>query len=135
MTLSDVQLVSELPESWEDPIFTRDQAELMVGQPGIILLTLPGAHLLAAVIRGAPADILTIYTAPQSRCQGLAGLLLEALFAQARSRFCHQVALEVRAGNAAAIALYQRHGFAQIGTRRAYYRNPDEDALVYQKNL
>ena len=38
--------------------------------------------------------------------------------------------LEVRAGNLAAQGLYRRFGFAPVGVRRAYYRDPEEDALV-----
>lgn len=38
--------------------------------------------------------------------------------------------MEVRAGNAAAIAMYQQHlGFATVGRRRAYYAD-GEDALL-----
>jgi ribosomal-protein-alanine N-acetyltransferase len=37
--------------------------------------------------------------------------------------------LEVRAGNAAAIALYERFGFTTVGRRPGYYAD-GEDALV-----
>lgn len=38
--------------------------------------------------------------------------------------------LEVRAGNRAAQRLYSRFGFAPVGARRDYYREPREDAIV-----
>ena len=38
--------------------------------------------------------------------------------------------LEVRAGNAAAQALYRRFGFGVVGERKDYYRSPVENALV-----
>jgi ribosomal-protein-alanine N-acetyltransferase len=38
--------------------------------------------------------------------------------------------LEVRASNGAARALYARMGFREVSVRRAYYREPAEDALV-----
>ena len=38
--------------------------------------------------------------------------------------------LEVRASNAPAIALYMKHGFAQVGRRRGYYDDPKEDAIL-----
>jgi ribosomal-protein-alanine N-acetyltransferase len=41
----------------------------------------------------------------------------------------------VRSSNAAAIALYRRHGFSQAGIRRAYYSAPVEDALLLQAPL
>ena len=45
------------------------------------------------------------------------------------------IRLEVRASNAAALALYQRHGFSAAGVRRAYYSAPVEDALLLQAPL
>ncbi len=43
--------------------------------------------------------------------------------------------LDVRESNAAARALYARFGFAEVGRRRAYYREPVEDALVLRCDL
>lgn len=40
--------------------------------------------------------------------------------------------LEVRASNTAAVGLYQRLGFRNIGTRTRYYSNPTEDALLME---
>jgi ribosomal-protein-alanine N-acetyltransferase len=45
------------------------------------------------------------------------------------------VLLEVRAGNESAQSLYQRQGFEIVGTRRNYYHDPTEDALVMKKPL
>jgi ribosomal-protein-alanine N-acetyltransferase len=36
----------------------------------------------------------------------------------------------VRPSNVAAVALYQRFGFAPVGVRKNYYRETNEDALV-----
>ena len=38
--------------------------------------------------------------------------------------------LEVRASNAPAIALYEKHGFAAVGRRKNYYESPKEDAVL-----
>ncbi len=38
--------------------------------------------------------------------------------------------LEVRPSNEAAIGLYFKHGFAQVGRRKNYYENPREDAII-----
>ena len=43
------------------------------------------------------------------------------------------VTLEVRASNLAAINLYEKLGFVQVGKRPNYYRNPKEDALILRK--
>jgi ribosomal-protein-alanine N-acetyltransferase len=41
----------------------------------------------------------------------------------------------VRAGNAAALALYRRFGFAQSGCRRGYYPDNGEDALLLTRDI
>ena len=38
--------------------------------------------------------------------------------------------LEVRPSNGHAIALYERFGFRSAGTRRRYYQDTGEDALI-----
>ena len=40
-----------------------------------------------------------------------------------------------RASNAAAIALYEKYGFEPVGTRRGFYRQPVEDALLMTRRL
>ncbi len=37
--------------------------------------------------------------------------------------------------NQAARRLYEKHGFQEAGRRRAYYRNPEEDAVLYHWSL
>ena len=38
--------------------------------------------------------------------------------------------LEVRVSNMPAIALYQKYGFNSLGTRKGYYQDNNEDALI-----
>ena len=61
--------------------------------------------------------------------RGLASALLADLYARVddeQARFT----LEVRRSNAVAIHLYEREGFRAAGTRRRYYQDNGEDALV-----
>jgi ribosomal-protein-alanine N-acetyltransferase len=61
--------------------------------------------------------------------RGLASALLADLYRRVddeRARFT----LEVRRSNAVAIHLYEREGFRAAGTRRRYYQDNGEDALV-----
>lgn len=46
-----------------------------------------------------------------------------------------RIFLEVREGNRQAIDFYEAVGFVCIGRRKAYYRDPPEDALLYQYNI
>ena len=42
--------------------------------------------------------------------------------------------LEVRAGNAAAIALYTACEFRELDRRKNYYRDPEEDAVIMKRD-
>lgn len=67
---------------------------------------------------------------PAHRGRGFAGVLMESMLAEGVACGAGRAFLEVRVGNAPAIALYERFGFTEIGRRRRYYRDNDEDALV-----
>jgi ribosomal-protein-alanine N-acetyltransferase len=61
---------------------------------------------------------------------GIARTLLETALNEAAGRKARTAFLEVRAGNAAAQALYARCGFELAGRRPFYYTQPLEDALL-----
>jgi ribosomal-protein-alanine N-acetyltransferase len=72
---------------------------------------------------------------PEFRGCGLGSLLLRNTLEQARQHEARIAQLEVRAGNDPAQRLYQRSGFAVVGRRQNYYRNPTEDALLMSLSL
>ena len=74
--------------------------------------------------------INTLAVAPDSRRQGYATALLQAVMAEAEIEGAVKATLEVRASNAAALALYERLGFRISARRPRYYTNPQEDALI-----
>ena len=79
------------------------------------------------------AELLVIATHPDARRRGIGAALLTAALAQVRTaRVMH---LEVRAGNLAAQALYEKLGFAQVGRRRGYYADDGEDAVLMTATL
>ena len=80
-------------------------------------------------------QITNVATHPEHRRQGLASLVLAALLQEARERKLAFVTLEVRESNAAAIALYEKFGFAVVGRRPHFYTEPAEAALVMQCDL
>ncbi|MDP2401770.1 MAG: tRNA (adenosine(37)-N6)-threonylcarbamoyltransferase complex transferase subunit TsaD, partial [Actinomycetota bacterium] len=83
-----------------------------------------------AVYHAAEAHVLNLAVAPDSRCRGLGTILLSELLDVLRARDVHAVTLEVREGNAAAIALYESAGFHAVGHRPGYYAETGESALV-----
>ena len=73
--------------------------------------------------------IMNVAVDPARRRTGVATSLLLELFERVgddNARFT----LEVRTSNAPAIELYERFGFRTAGTRRRYYQDNGEDALV-----
>jgi|SRR5690606_2929488 len=72
--------------------------------------------------------------------QGLARLLLQALYVQAEREGAHRLWLEVRASNEPAQQLYRQEGFTQVSVRKGYYPATvegalREDALVMQRPM
>jgi ribosomal-protein-alanine N-acetyltransferase len=78
------------------------------------------------------AELLDIGVAAAHQRQGWGKKLLLAVQALANDHEKQNLLLEVRASNAAAIALYQGVGFKNIGLRRAYYPadGAREDAIL-----
>jgi [ribosomal protein S18]-alanine N-acetyltransferase len=74
--------------------------------------------------------LLNLAVHPAHRRRGVAGALLTAALAQARTHGAAVVWLEVRPSNAAALALYHSFGFEEIGLRPGYYSDNGEDALI-----
>lgn len=68
---------------------------------------------------------------PARRREGNGGALLQAACAYGREHGLSRLALEVRAGNREAIALYEAAGFTRDGLRPGFYDAPREDAVLY----
>lgn len=81
--------------------------------------------------------LLDISIASAWQRKGLGEKLLGEMLAMVREARFVRVILEVRPSNAAALALYRKAGFVEIGVRRAYYPAVDgrEDALVMEYKL
>jgi ribosomal-protein-alanine N-acetyltransferase len=95
-----------------------------------------GRIVVFGVMMLAPgeAQVLNLSVVPDARRQGLGSALLERFVDDAIRCGADQMFLEVRAGNAPAIAMYEAAGFARVARRAAYYPAtatlPAEDALV-----
>lgn len=76
------------------------------------------------------AHVTTIGIDPRHRGRGLGELLLLCMFDEAMTRGANWLTLEVRISNAAAQALYRKYGFTTHGTRKRYYSDNNEDALI-----
>lgn len=108
----------------------------------------PGARMRVAMAAGAlvgasvlffrrgstAARLYSLIVAPAARGQGLGRRLLDDAEQGAGARGCSRLRLEVRADNAAAIALYRQRGYQSVGRIDGYYED-GADALRFHKPL
>jgi ribosomal-protein-alanine N-acetyltransferase len=112
----------------------------------VLELSKPSGICLAAVDRASGEDerlvgylicsrydtvwhVMNIAVDLDRQRMGLASALLSELYAQVGDKDA-RFTLEVRRSNHVAIHLYEREGFRAAGTRRRYYQDNGEDALV-----
>jgi ribosomal-protein-alanine N-acetyltransferase len=119
--------------AFTDPWPAQSFLELLA-QPHVRAVAVEADGVLAgyalAAVAADQGEILNLAVAPPARGRGLGHRLLDALLAIFQREAVTAIFLEVRRSNAAAIHLYRGAGFQPTSVRRAYYRNPTEDALT-----
>jgi ribosomal-protein-alanine N-acetyltransferase len=76
------------------------------------------------------AHITSLATRLEHQRQGIGELLLIGTVELAVRRGSRAVTLEARASNEIAQALYRKYGFKEVGTRKRYYSDNGEDAVI-----
>ena len=74
--------------------------------------------------------ITNIAIRPEDQGKKLGQMLLYAVIQWAWANGMQHITLEVRVSNQVAINLYEKNGFVKAGTRKGYYDNGKEDALL-----
>ena len=90
---------------------------------------------LVASLLGEEGELMRIAVLPALRGRGTGRQLLGAFRQEAASRGVGSLFLEVREANGPARALYESEGFTLLGRRKNYYREPTEDAILYQYTI
>ena len=136
---ADLDAVAELEarcfsNPWTREMLARELADSDVAH--VFVLRVPGHRVAAFCSCWIVADELHINTmavdVPRRR-QGIATRLLQEVMLEAARRGAIRATLEVRASNQPARLLYERLGFTQSAIRPAYYRQPEEDAVILWK--
>jgi ribosomal-protein-alanine N-acetyltransferase len=115
------------PTPWSLAMFVLELSK----PSGICLAATTEEGLVGYLVCSRYADVwhlMNVAIAPEWRRQGIATTLIERLFADAGPDA--RYTLEVRTSNRAAIEMYERFGFRPAGTRRRYYHDNGEDALI-----
>ena len=139
MTMEDGAAVAEMehqlfPDAWSEKsvLETLEQPDtlcLMAEKAGRA-----AGYLLAYTVAGE-VEIARIAVAKELQRQGVARTLLDELETLCKSRGVRKILLDVRAGNAAARALYTKAGFAEDGIRQRFYDDPTEDAVLMSRTV
>ncbi len=95
----------------------------------------PIAGYIVARETAGELHINNVAVREEFRRRGIGAALLRRVLQEARGRKANAVFLEVRSGNRPAQALYEKNGFRPIATRREYYSEPCEDAVVMTLDL
>jgi len=105
------------PGRYPGPSGSCTAVERLVGMAGIWMMV-------------DEAHIVTIAVRRSHRHKGLGEWLLISLIDLSMQLRAKYVTLEVRESNRTAQALYEKYGFTRAGTRRKYYSDNGEDALI-----
>lgn len=76
------------------------------------------------------AHLTNIAVSPDFRRRKVAESMLAVVIDECRKNGIKYITLEVRVSNTPAINLYEKYGFKSLGTRKGYYQNNNEDALI-----
>lgn len=104
---------------------------------GICLAALRGGRMVGYLVCSRYDTVwhlMNVAVDDRLRREGIASALIEHLFAAADAPG-EEYTLEVRPSNREAIRLYERFGFTAAGTRRGYYHDNREDALIMWRRL
>ena len=76
------------------------------------------------------AHITHIAVHPDFRQKHIGEAMLKTIIDECYKNMAKYITLEVRVGNKPAIGLYEKYGFKSLGTRKGYYQDNNEDALI-----
>lgn len=127
-------------------VWSEDEIAALLATPGTFALVARRASPFGTrrpvgfmIVRAAAgeAEVLTIAVDPARRGGGIGSRLTAEALRRLYAERAEAVFLEVDSENAAALAVYRRQGFVQVGLRRGYYAHAagHGHALVLRRDL
>lgn len=116
-----------------DPWSERDITSVISTEGGMCYTALSDGQVVAYVIGrqiSPEGEIYRIATLPSHRRRGIAYRLLDYAVKCERGIGLEALFLEVREKNLPARKLYKAYGFREVGLRKNYYKNPDDNAII-----
>lgn len=140
-TIDDLDALVELEQASfaSDRLSRRSWRRIIGSGQNFSVVATDADGLIGAIAVLVRADsragrIYSIAVAERARNRGVARALVRQAGDRARSKNLTSLRLEVRADNTAAIALYERLGFAHTGRKKAYYAD-GMDAIRMARSL
>ncbi|RJQ38280.1 MAG: ribosomal-protein-alanine N-acetyltransferase [Nitrospiraceae bacterium] len=139
MTKDDLSSVVEIERlsfttPWSETLFFNE----LYKQRSIPKVAVIGDRIAGYICANHVADeghILNLAVHPDFRGKGIAKILVKHILEELKDTACRFLYLEVRASNNAARKLYEGFGFNVVGTRKIYYTEPNEDAVIMMLRL
>jgi ribosomal-protein-alanine N-acetyltransferase len=131
-SIIEIQATSPNAAQWTSEHYLRIQ------QQGWLFVAETSGQVVAFIAgqsAAGEAELLNMAVASGATRQGIGSALVRALLESSVDAGATRILLEVRASNAAAIALYKKCAFLQDGLRKNYYSDPVEDALLFSLPL
>lgn len=134
MSIADLEnikdvLQSEFDDFWNYNIFKSELTNIfskyVVAKQYNTIVGFAGMQIILD-----EATIMNIVTKATKRNSGIASKMLEKLIDIAKDCNLKSITLEVNENNTAAINLYKKYNFKQVGLRRKYYKNQDSAVLM-----
>ena len=138
MTLEDVQAVAEIEtqcfsqpwseKSFEDSI-SREDTIFLVCEDEVV------TGYIGMYLSFDEASITNVAVSPGFRKKGYGERLVVHAKEAAKAANAECIFLEVRVSNEAAISLYKKQGFEELGIRKKFYEHPVEDAIIMKVGI
>lgn len=135
MTVEDIPAVVELDRisfslPWPERSFRFELTDNPASRCWVAEADGRVVAMLVAWLFVDEAHIANIATHPDYRRQGIARKLLTYTLQSAMREGVQSSFLEVRESNLAAQEMYRKFGYVEVGRRKGYYRDNNEDAIL-----
>ena len=131
--LNDVPVILALEQQTPGAAHWTAEQYHKLESSGIVLVAEEADKLCGFLCAHAVAgewEIENVVVAAEFLRRGIGSELVRELIQRAQSEAASAILLEVRESNLPARGLYEKHGLRKVGRRRAYYRDPVEDAIL-----
>ncbi len=118
------------PRPWSGSLFLSELAQRSTRTYLVARYQGQVVGYAGVMFTGAEAHITNIAVDPIVHGRKVGTRLLLALVTEAVARGAETISLEVRVSNLAAQSMYEKFGFAVVGTRKGYYIETKEDAFI-----